>query len=79
MLVPLNFQIEEFLGLPPGTLRNIRVGRAEVTFKVVQNNKNLNATDIVSSIGNLRLFYFNIRIKLRTKCQMKMNSIVRGQ
>jgi len=61
MLAPLNFQIEEFLGLPPGTLRDIRVGRAEVTFKVIQNGKNLNATEIVNSIGNLQyLFHFNI-------------------
>jgi len=37
--------------LPLGTLRDIRVGRAEVTFKVVQNDKNYNATDVVNSIG----------------------------
>ncbi|XP_067215133.1 receptor-type tyrosine-protein phosphatase N2 isoform X2 [Linepithema humile] len=47
-------KIEEFLGLQPGTLRDIRVGRAEVTFKVSQNDKNLNATDVVSSIDDIR-------------------------
>ncbi|XP_036143602.1 receptor-type tyrosine-protein phosphatase N2 isoform X2 [Monomorium pharaonis] len=47
-------KVEELLGLPDGTLKNIRVGRAEVTFKVVQNDKNYNATDIVNSIGNIR-------------------------
>ncbi|XP_032683793.1 receptor-type tyrosine-protein phosphatase N2 isoform X2 [Odontomachus brunneus] len=47
-------KVEELLELPPGTLRDIRVGRAEVTFKVVQNDKNYNATDVVNNIGNIR-------------------------
>lgn len=47
----LNLQVEKFLGLPLGTLRGTRVGRAEVTFKVVPNDKNYNATDVANSIG----------------------------
>lgn len=47
-------KVEELLGLPQGTLRDIRVGRAEVTFKVVQNDKNYNATDIAKNIDNIR-------------------------
>jgi len=43
--------VEELLKLPSGTLRDIRVGHAEVTFKVVPNDKNYNAIDIVKSIG----------------------------
>ncbi|XP_072765719.1 receptor-type tyrosine-protein phosphatase-like N isoform X1 [Anoplolepis gracilipes] len=47
-------KVEELLGLPSGTLRDIRVGRAEVTFKVIQNDKNYNATDVVNNIDNIR-------------------------
>ncbi|XP_019886087.1 receptor-type tyrosine-protein phosphatase N2 isoform X1 [Ooceraea biroi] len=47
-------KVEELLGLPSGTLRDIRVGRAEVTFKVIQNDRNYNATDIAKSIDNIR-------------------------
>ncbi|TGZ55071.1 receptor-type tyrosine-protein phosphatase-like N [Temnothorax longispinosus] len=47
-------KVEELLGLPTGTLKDIRVGRAEVTFKVVQNDKNYNATDVANSIDNIR-------------------------
>ncbi|XP_018395926.1 PREDICTED: uncharacterized protein LOC108774340 isoform X2 [Cyphomyrmex costatus] len=47
-------KVEELLGLPLGTLRDIRVGRAEVTFKVIQNDKNYNATDVVNSIDKIR-------------------------
>lgn len=47
-------KVEKFLGLPLGTLRGTRVGRAEVTFKVVPNDKNYNATDVANSIDNIR-------------------------
>ncbi|KAG5321895.1 PTPR2 phosphatase, partial [Pseudoatta argentina] len=47
-------KVEELLGLPSGTLKDIRVGRAEVTFKVIQNDKNYNATDVVNNIDNIR-------------------------
>ncbi|XP_012061922.1 PREDICTED: receptor-type tyrosine-protein phosphatase N2, partial [Atta cephalotes] len=47
-------KVEELLGLPSGTLKDIRVGRAEVTFKVIQNDKNYNATDVVNSIDKIR-------------------------
>ncbi|XP_029158182.1 uncharacterized protein LOC114930532 isoform X2 [Nylanderia fulva] len=47
-------KIEDLLGLPPKTLRDIRVGRAEVTFKVIPNEKNYNATDIVNNIDSIR-------------------------
>ncbi|KAH0952603.1 hypothetical protein HN011_005181 [Eciton burchellii] len=47
-------KVEELLELPSGTLRDIRVGRAEVTFKVVPNDKNYNAIDIAKSIDNIR-------------------------
>ncbi|CAL1676925.1 unnamed protein product [Lasius platythorax] len=46
-------KIEELLGLPYRTLRDIRVGRAEVTFKV-PNDKNYNATDVANNIDNIR-------------------------
>lgn len=44
------------IGLDPEEFnKGIRVGRAEVTFKVPNNSKNYNATDIVKKIGkNLR-------------------------
>lgn len=44
--------MEKLLGLSSGSLKDIRVGRAEVTFKVVKNNKNYSATDVVNNIGN---------------------------
>ncbi|XP_025155504.1 receptor-type tyrosine-protein phosphatase N2 isoform X1 [Harpegnathos saltator] len=47
-------KVGELLDLPPGTLKDIRVGRAEVTFKVVPNFKNYNATDVAENIGNIR-------------------------
>ncbi|XP_011062953.1 PREDICTED: receptor-type tyrosine-protein phosphatase-like N isoform X1 [Acromyrmex echinatior] len=47
-------KVEELLGLPSGTLKDIRVGRAEVTFKVIQNDKNYNATEVVNNIDNIR-------------------------
>ncbi|KAG7196665.1 hypothetical protein KM043_016002 [Ampulex compressa] len=47
-------EVGKLLELPPGTLKDIRVGRAEVTFKVVQNNRNYNATDVVNNIDNIR-------------------------
>ncbi|XP_018342350.1 PREDICTED: receptor-type tyrosine-protein phosphatase N2 isoform X1 [Trachymyrmex septentrionalis] len=47
-------KVEELLELPLGTLRDIRVGRAEVTFKVIQNDKNYTVTDVVNSIDNIR-------------------------
>ncbi|XP_011688664.1 PREDICTED: uncharacterized protein LOC105450504 [Wasmannia auropunctata] len=47
-------KVEELLGLPLGTLRDTRVGRAEVTFKVVENDKNYTATDVVNSIDKIR-------------------------
>ncbi|CAL7947394.1 unnamed protein product [Xylocopa violacea] len=47
-------EIGKLLGLTPGSLQDIRVGRAEVTFKVVKNNKNYNATDVVNKIDYIR-------------------------
>ncbi|XP_029663204.1 uncharacterized protein LOC115235499 isoform X2 [Formica exsecta] len=47
-------KVEELLGLPSGTLKDTRVGRAEVTFKVIQNDKNYNATDVANNIDNIR-------------------------
>ncbi|XP_043254031.1 receptor-type tyrosine-protein phosphatase N2 isoform X2 [Colletes gigas] len=47
-------EVGKLLGLSTGTLKDIRVGRAEVTFKVVDNNKNYNATDVVSKIDDIR-------------------------
>ncbi|EFN65526.1 Receptor-type tyrosine-protein phosphatase N2 [Camponotus floridanus] len=47
-------KVEELLGLPSGTLTDIRVGRAEVTFKVNQNDKNYNATDVANNIDTIR-------------------------
>ncbi|XP_076291389.1 tyrosine phosphatase IA-2 isoform X2 [Lasioglossum baleicum] len=47
-------EVGKLLGLTPGTLTNIRVDRAEVTFQVVNNNKNYNATDVVNRIDNIR-------------------------
>lgn len=41
----------KLLGLAPGALKDVRVGRAEVTFKVAKNDKNYNATDVVNKIG----------------------------
>ncbi|XP_017886079.1 receptor-type tyrosine-protein phosphatase N2 isoform X2 [Ceratina calcarata] len=47
-------EIGKLLGLTPGSLKDVRVGLAEVTFKVVKNNKDYNATDVVSNIDNIR-------------------------
>ncbi|XP_076674923.1 tyrosine phosphatase IA-2 isoform X3 [Andrena cerasifolii] len=47
-------EVGKLLGLTPGSLTDIRVGRAEVTFKVVRNNKNYNATDVVDKIDDIR-------------------------
>nr|XP_033327168.1 receptor-type tyrosine-protein phosphatase N2 isoform X1 [Megalopta genalis] len=47
-------EVGKLLELAPGTLKDIRVGRAEVTFKVVKNNKNYNATDVALKIDNIR-------------------------
>ncbi|XP_054007884.1 receptor-type tyrosine-protein phosphatase N2 [Hylaeus anthracinus] len=47
-------KVGTLLGLSAGTLKDIRVGRAEVTFKVVKNNKNYNATDVVDNIDDIR-------------------------
>ncbi|KAK2579239.1 hypothetical protein KPH14_008206 [Odynerus spinipes] len=47
-------EVGKLLGLNPGTLERIRVGRAEVTFKVGKNNKNFNATDVVNRIDDIR-------------------------
>ncbi|XP_011875923.1 PREDICTED: uncharacterized protein LOC105566484 isoform X2 [Vollenhovia emeryi] len=47
-------KVEELLELPPETLKNVRVGYAEVTFTVTPNEKNYNATDVVNNIDNIR-------------------------
>ncbi|XP_020282102.1 receptor-type tyrosine-protein phosphatase N2 isoform X2 [Pseudomyrmex gracilis] len=47
-------KVEKLLELPAGTLTDVRVGRAEVTFKVVGNDKNYNSTDIIHKIGEIR-------------------------
>ncbi|XP_017796150.1 PREDICTED: receptor-type tyrosine-protein phosphatase N2 isoform X1 [Habropoda laboriosa] len=47
-------EVGKLLGLTPGSLKDIRVGRAEVTFKVVKNNKSYNATDVVDKIDDIR-------------------------
>ncbi|KOX68668.1 Receptor-type tyrosine-protein phosphatase N2 [Melipona quadrifasciata] len=47
-------KVGELLGLTSGSLKDIRVGRAEVTFKVIKNNKNYNATDVVNNIDDIR-------------------------
>lgn len=47
-------EVGKLLGLKSGTLRDIRVGRAEVTFKVIHNNRNYNATDVVNNIDEIR-------------------------
>nr|XP_034182626.1 receptor-type tyrosine-protein phosphatase N2 isoform X1 [Osmia lignaria] len=47
-------EVEKLLELTPGVLKDIRVGRAEVTFKVTKNNKNYNVTDVLSSIDDIR-------------------------
>ncbi|KZC11930.1 Receptor-type tyrosine-protein phosphatase N2 [Dufourea novaeangliae] len=47
-------EVEKLLELTPGTLKDVRVGRAEVTFKVAKNNKNYNATDVVNNIDDIR-------------------------
>lgn len=44
-------QVESLLGLQQNELKEIRVGRAEVTFKVPRNSREYNATDIVKMIG----------------------------
>ncbi|XP_035734492.1 uncharacterized protein LOC118447101 isoform X1 [Vespa mandarinia] len=47
-------EVCKLLGLNSGTLTDIRVGRAEVTFKVTKNKKNFNATDVVNKIDDIR-------------------------
>ncbi|XP_070524678.1 receptor-type tyrosine-protein phosphatase N2 isoform X1 [Cardiocondyla obscurior] len=47
-------EVEKLLELPPGTLKDTRVGLAEVTFKVVPNKKNYNSTMVANSIGSIR-------------------------
>ncbi|KAL2720816.1 receptor-type tyrosine-protein phosphatase-like N isoform X1 [Vespula squamosa] len=47
-------EVRKLLNLNTGTLTDIRVGRAEVTFKVNENNQNLNATDVVNKIDVIR-------------------------
>nr|XP_031840719.1 receptor-type tyrosine-protein phosphatase N2 isoform X1 [Nomia melanderi] len=47
-------EVGKLLELTPGTLKDIRVGRAEVTFRVVKNNKNYNATDVANKIDDIR-------------------------
>ncbi|CAK9809523.1 Receptor-type tyrosine-protein phosphatase N2 [Anthophora plagiata] len=47
-------EVGKLLGLTPGSLKDIRVGRAEVTFKVVKNNKDYNSTDVVNKIDDIR-------------------------
>lgn len=47
-------EVGKLLGLSSGSLKDIRVGRAEVTFKVVKNNKNYSATDVVNNIDDIR-------------------------
>ncbi|XP_011500604.1 PREDICTED: receptor-type tyrosine-protein phosphatase N2 [Ceratosolen solmsi marchali] len=46
--------VGSLLGLQSGELKEIRVGRAEVTFKVPKNSKNYNSTDIVNKINGIR-------------------------
>ncbi|KAF7406412.1 hypothetical protein HZH68_005781 [Vespula germanica] len=47
-------EVRKLLGLDTGTLTDIRVGRAEVTFKVNENNQNFNSTDVVNKIDDIR-------------------------
>lgn len=56
--------MEELLELPVGTLRDIRVDRAEVTFEVIPNEKNYNSTDVANSIG-MRPMYFAYSLRER--------------
>lgn len=44
--------MEKLLGLKFDSLKDIRVGRTEVTFKVEKNNQNYSATDVVNKIGS---------------------------
>ncbi|XP_014218003.1 receptor-type tyrosine-protein phosphatase N2-like, partial [Copidosoma floridanum] len=46
--------VGELIGLKPSELNGIRVGRAEVTFKVSKNSKGYNATDVVRMIDGIR-------------------------
>ncbi|XP_014600401.1 PREDICTED: receptor-type tyrosine-protein phosphatase-like N isoform X1 [Polistes canadensis] len=55
-------EVSRLLNLNPGTLKDIRVGRAEVTFKVTKNNMNFNSTDVVNKIDDIRN---NLRDTLR--------------
>ncbi|XP_076653990.1 tyrosine phosphatase IA-2 [Halictus rubicundus] len=47
-------EVTRLLELSPGSLKATRVGRAEVTFRVVKNNKNYNATDVLDQINGIR-------------------------
>ncbi|XP_053598990.1 receptor-type tyrosine-protein phosphatase N2 [Microplitis demolitor] len=47
-------KIEELLGLNSGAFSNPRVGRAEVTFKVFKNSRNMNPMEVVSQLDNIR-------------------------
>ncbi|XP_034948377.1 receptor-type tyrosine-protein phosphatase N2 isoform X2 [Chelonus insularis] len=47
-------KVEELLGLAPGDFSNIRVGRAEVTFKVHKNSRDMTAEDVVTQLDNIR-------------------------
>ncbi|XP_024936443.1 receptor-type tyrosine-protein phosphatase N2 isoform X2 [Cephus cinctus] len=47
-------EVGKLLGLNTGALTDIRVGRAEVTFKVTENQKNYNASDVVNRIDEIR-------------------------
>lgn len=80
-----NFQVSKLLGLTPGSLKDIRVGRAEVTFKVTGNNKNYNSTDVLNSIGIYKLRFIS-SIKTNRLRNMKLiikrfafPDVIRGQ
>ncbi|XP_023288665.1 receptor-type tyrosine-protein phosphatase N2 [Orussus abietinus] len=47
-------KVGSLLGLEPGALTDVRVGRAEVTFKVTENEKKYNASDVLDRIGDIR-------------------------
>lgn len=47
-------EVEKLLGLKFDSLKDIRVGRTEVTFKVEKNNQNYSATDVVNKIDDIR-------------------------
>lgn len=51
----------KILGLDPWDLSDVRVGNAEVTFKVNDNSRKLNATDIAVDLCKKNfLLYFSI-------------------